>query len=83
MRGAGAPAGAGIRFLPQPPPPISPRLPRPAVIGLIEMFGSFLPMVLAALRNVPFLGPILSAPGVARLLDALAGATQQPRKAPV
>ena len=78
----GTHAGAGILF-PSALTPHLPSLPRPAVIGLIEMFGSFLPMVLAALRNVPFLGPILSAPGVARLLDALAGATQQPRKAPV
>jgi hypothetical protein len=40
-------------------------------------------MVLAALRQVPYLGPVLSAPGLARVLDALVGASRQPRKAPV
>lgn len=54
-----------------------------AVIGLIEMFGSFLPTVLAALRQVPYLGPVLSMPGVSPLLDALAGASAAKRKAPV
>lgn len=53
------------------------------LIGLVEMFGSFLPVVLAALRQLPYVGPVLSAPGVAGVLDSLAGASRLPRRAPV
>jgi hypothetical protein len=41
---------------------------------MIEMFGSFLPMAVMVLRGMPFLGPLLSAPGVATVIDKLAGA---------
>ena len=53
------------------------------LIGLVEMFGSFLPVVLAACRQLPYVGALLSAPGVAGLLDSLAGASRAQRRAPV
>jgi hypothetical protein len=44
------------------------------VIGMVEMFGTFLPLVVASLRGLPYIGPVLSAPGVAAVIDRLSGA---------
>ena len=52
------------------------------LIGFVELFGKFLPVVVATLRSLPVVGPILSAPGVSRVVDFLSGATAQ-RRPPV
>jgi hypothetical protein len=44
------------------------------LIGLFQMFGSFLPQVLNGLRMLPVVGPILSAPGIKGALDWIAAA---------
>ena len=48
--------------------------------GMVQMFGPFLPIVVGTLRTVPVVGPILSAPGIATVVDKLAGVA---RRAPV
>jgi hypothetical protein len=42
-------------------------------VGMVEMFGTFLPIVVTFLRGVPFIGPALSLPIVGRIVDKLAG----------
>lgn len=49
-------------------------------VGMVAMFGAFLPIVVQFLRGMPIVGPIVSAPGVSAVVDKLAGAT---RRAPV
>lgn len=44
------------------------------VIGMIQMFATFLPLVVDFLRNVPYVGPLLSAPIVRQIIDKLSGA---------
>ena len=44
------------------------------LIGLFQMFGSFLPKVLGFLRLLPYIGPVLSAPYVKEALDWIAEA---------
>ena len=44
------------------------------LIGLFQMFGSFLPTVLRMLRMLPYIGPVLSAPYVKEALDWIAEA---------
>ncbi|KAJ3358370.1 hypothetical protein AMAG_16570 [Allomyces macrogynus ATCC 38327] len=41
--------------------------------GFINLFGDFFPVVVAFLRRVPVIGPVLSAPGVTHVVDRLAG----------
>lgn len=49
--------------------------------GMVEMFGTFLPMVVTFLRGVPYLGNVLSLPIVDTVVDKLSGA--QRRRSPV
>ena len=51
------------------------------LIGMVSLFGGFLPTVITFLRNVPFIGPFLSFPVVAGVIDMLAGT--RPKRAPV
>jgi hypothetical protein len=48
-------------------------------IGMVELFGPMLPMVVGALRNLPIIGPVLSAPGIDRVVDFLSGAVRNKR----
>jgi hypothetical protein len=43
------------------------------IIGMVEMFGTFLPMVVSVLRGVPLIGPFLRLPLVSVVIDKLAG----------
>ena len=51
------------------------------LIGMVEMFGTFLPMVVQVLRGLPLLGPFLRLPVVAQVVDRLAGS--KARRPPV
>ncbi|PWN33946.1 putative GOT1-membrane protein required for ER to Golgi transport [Meira miltonrushii] len=46
------------------------------VIGFINLFGDFFPVILNFLRQLPFIGQLLNAPGVSAVVDKLAGARQ-------
>ena len=50
------------------------------IIGLFQMFGSFLPTVLAVLRSMPHVGAVLSAPGIKEALDWIAAAAPAPSR---
>jgi len=50
------------------------------LIGMVAMFGAFLPIVVQFLRSLPVVGPVFSAPGIATVVDKLAGVA---RRAPV
>ena len=41
------------------------------IYGFILLFGGFLPVVVNFLRRIPFLGTLLSLPGVKQILDKL------------
>ncbi|KAK9450291.1 Got1/Sft2-like family-domain-containing protein [Limtongia smithiae] len=41
--------------------------------GILALFGDFFSIVVAFLRSVPFIGPILSSPFIAPTIDRLAG----------
>ncbi len=41
--------------------------------GFINLFGDFFPVVIGFLRSLPVIGPILSAPGVSKLVDWIGG----------
>ena len=41
------------------------------VFGVLNLFGDFFPMLLAAARKVPYLGDLLSMPGIKQFLDRL------------
>jgi len=43
------------------------------VFGIINLFGNFFPVVLAALKKLPIIGSILNAPVISTLADKLAG----------
>lgn len=43
------------------------------ILGGLSLFGQFLPNVVAFLRKMPFIGPVLSAPGITRVVDKLSG----------
>lgn len=51
------------------------------LIGIFEMFGTFLPMVVDVLRRVPYLGACLKFAPVARAVDFLSG--KKAKRAPV
>ncbi|EST06802.1 Vesicle transport protein, Got1/SFT2-like protein [Kalmanozyma brasiliensis GHG001] len=44
--------------------------------GFLNLFGDFFPVILNFLRQLPIIGNVLSLPGVANVLDRLAGARQ-------
>lgn len=52
------------------------------LIGMVEMFGKLLPIVVSFLRGVPYVGRLFSLPGVATVIDWLSGAGRA-RRAPV
>lgn len=51
------------------------------LIGLFQMFGSFLPQVLGVLRVVPGLGTVLCLPGIREALDFVVALAPPPSKA--
>lgn len=53
------------------------------MIGMAQMFGPFLPIVVSFLRGVPYVGPLLSLPVVSHVIDKLAGGTRGDRRPPV
>ncbi|TKY87013.1 hypothetical protein EX895_003690 [Sporisorium graminicola] len=44
--------------------------------GFLNLFGDFFPVILSFLRQLPIIGNVLSMPGVANVLDRLAGSRQ-------
>eukprot|EP00033_Pygsuia_biforma_P000654 GCRY01000769.1.p1 GENE.GCRY01000769.1~~GCRY01000769.1.p1 ORF type:complete len:140 (+),score=9.76 GCRY01000769.1:148-567(+) len=46
--------------------------------GFINLFGNFFPHVLDFLRSMPFIGTVLSAPGIKHVLDRLFGSETFP-----
>ncbi|CDU24669.1 probable GOT1-Membrane protein required for ER to Golgi transport [Sporisorium scitamineum] len=44
--------------------------------GFLNLFGDFFPVILSFLRQLPIIGNVLSMPGVANVLDKLAGSRQ-------
>ena len=51
------------------------------LIGMLSLFGGFLPIVVSFMRALPFIGPVLSMPVVGMIVDKLAGSGE--RRAPV
>jgi len=51
------------------------------IIGMIQMFATFLPLVVSFLRDIPYIGPLLSIPVVRQVIDKLSGASD--RRPPV
>lgn len=47
-------------------------------VGALAVFGAFLPIVVTFLRSLPVVGPVFSAPGVATVVDKLAGVSRRP-----
>lgn len=47
------------------------------VFGLLDMFGTFLPNVVATLRYLPVVGPIVSHPIVTSIVDRLSSKQQR------
>ena len=47
--------------------------------GFLNLFGSFFPIALAFLKQLPFIGPVLSLPVVSQFLDVIAGAQTKAR----
>lgn len=45
--------------------------------GFLNLFGNFFPIALAAMRNMPVVGPLLNLPVIAPLADRLAGSGRQ------
>ncbi|KAI9349997.1 vesicle transport protein [Zopfochytrium polystomum] len=41
--------------------------------GFINLFGDFFPTVVSFLRRLPLIGPLLSLPGISKVVDRLAG----------
>ncbi len=52
------------------------------LIGMFELFGRFLPVVVTALRSLPVIGPFLRLPVVDKIVDFLSGSTRE-RRPPV
>jgi len=48
------------------------------LFGVLNLFGNFVPTALAVLRQMPVIGTVLSAPGVADVVDRIAG--KRPRQ---
>jgi len=53
------------------------------LIGLVQMFASILPTVLSALRSIPYIGPVLNAPGISHALNWLAATPSRGKVPPV
>ena len=51
------------------------------ILGMISMFGAFLPIVVVFLRAAPVVGPFFSLPVIGTIVDKLAGSTE--KRAPV
>ncbi|KAJ8604662.1 hypothetical protein CTAYLR_006529 [Chrysophaeum taylorii] len=45
--------------------------------GFVNLFGNFFPIALQAMRQMPVIGNVLSAPGIATLADRIAGVDQR------
>lgn len=45
------------------------------LFGILNLFGTFFPLVVSFLRTLPVIGQILSIPGVAHAVDTLSGKT--------
>ncbi|KAJ1502056.1 Golgi Transport [Coelomomyces lativittatus] len=43
------------------------------LFGFMNLFGDFFPVVIAFLRKLPIIGPLLSAPGITHIVDRIAG----------
>lgn len=41
--------------------------------GILQLFGDFFAVIISFLRSVPIIGPVLSHPAVAPVVDRLAG----------
>lgn len=48
------------------------------LLGFLNLFGDFFPTIINVMRQLPFIGPVLSAPYVAKFVDRLAGARTSP-----
>lgn len=53
------------------------------IVGMVEIFGTFLPIVLNFLRSVPYVGTVLQLPVVDRAVNFLAGAGKRQARPPV
>lgn len=51
------------------------------LIGMLSLFGDFLPIVVSFMRALPYVGPVLSMPVVGTIVDKLAGSAE--KRAPV
>lgn len=47
-------------------------------LGIVGLFGDFFGVVLQLLRSIPVIGPILSHPAIAPVLDRIAGVSVLP-----
>nr|KAJ3422613.1 Golgi Transport [Polyrhizophydium stewartii] len=43
------------------------------LIGIVDLFGDFLPVVVGFLRKVPIVGAVLNLPGISHALDRIVG----------
>jgi hypothetical protein len=43
------------------------------VYGFLGLFGDFFPTIIMFLRQIPFLGPLLSLPGIRTIVDSIGG----------
>ena len=43
------------------------------IFGFVNLFGSFFPLVLSFLRNLPIIGNIISSPSVTGVVDKVSG----------
>ncbi|KAI9096069.1 vesicle transport protein [Phlyctochytrium arcticum] len=41
--------------------------------GFVNLFGDFFPVVIGFLRKIPFIGTLLNAPGISRVVDRIVG----------
>ncbi|BFZ53920.1 Golgi Transport [Savitreella phatthalungensis] len=48
------------------------------LFGFVNLFGDFFPIVLSFLRSLPVVGQALRAPGIAQVLDRIAGYQPSP-----
>eukprot|EP00753_Platysulcus_tardus_P004893 PLAT1275.1.p2 GENE.PLAT1275.1~~PLAT1275.1.p2 ORF type:complete len:140 (-),score=52.15 PLAT1275.1:447-866(-) len=48
------------------------------LFGIVSLFANFIPLVLVYLRALPYVGNVLKAPGVAPIVDRLAGLSRRP-----
>jgi len=53
------------------------------ISGLLIIFGAFLGSAIGIARGLPVIGPLLNLPGVASVVDFLAGAAKESKARPV